>query len=117
MDKIIVQGGIPLHGTVTVSGAKNAALPLLFASLLTQDECTLRRIPRLVDIQTALRLLKELGVQADRRGAQVPGPISQGLVLLLQFPDRPLSLLSELCTPVLGHRVLWHGTRRGAGNR
>ena len=65
MDKIIVQGGIPLHGTVSVSGAKNAALPLLFASLLTQDECTLRHIPRLVDIQTALRLLKEIGVQAD----------------------------------------------------
>ena len=65
MDKIIVQGGIPLHGTVTVSGAKNAALPLLFASLLTEDECRLHHIPRLVDIQTALRLLNELGVQAD----------------------------------------------------
>ncbi len=68
MDKIVLQGGIPLHGAVTVSGAKNAALPLLFASLLTQDECTLRRIPRLVDIQTALRLLKELGVQTDWLG-------------------------------------------------
>lgn len=65
MDTILIQGGIPLHGEVTVSGAKNAALPLLFASLLTQDECTLHGVPRLVDIRTALSLLNELGVQAD----------------------------------------------------
>ena len=65
MDTILIQGGIPLNGEVTVSGAKNAALPLLFASLLTQDECILHCIPRLVDIRTALRLLNELGVEAD----------------------------------------------------
>ena len=65
MDTILIQGGIPLRGEVTVSGAKNAALPLLFASLLTQDECILRGVPRLVDIRTALGLLTELGVQAD----------------------------------------------------
>ena len=65
MDTILIQGGIPLHGEVTVSGAKNAALPLLFASLLTHEECTLRGVPRLIDIQTALGLLTELGVQAD----------------------------------------------------
>ena len=68
MDTILIQGGIPLHGEVTVSGAKNAALPLLFASLLTHEECTLRGVPRLVDIQTALGLLTELGVRADWLG-------------------------------------------------
>ena len=65
MDTILIQGGIPLQGEVTVSGAKNAALPLLFASLLTAEECRLHGVPRLVDIRTALRLLNELGVQTD----------------------------------------------------
>ncbi len=65
MDKIVVWGGVPLRGEVTVSGSKNAALPLLFASLLTADECRLGRVPQLADIRTALRLLRDLGVQYD----------------------------------------------------
>jgi len=65
MDKIVVRGGVPLSGEVTVSGSKNAALPLLFATLLTDEECHLGRVPRLVDIRTALRLLRELGAQCD----------------------------------------------------
>jgi len=65
MDKIVVRGGVPLRGEITVSGAKNAALPLLFASLLTADECRLGRMPQLADIRTALRLLRDLGVQYD----------------------------------------------------
>ncbi len=65
MDKIVVRGGVPLRGEVTVSGSKNAALPLLFASLLTADECRLGRVPQLADIRTALRLLRDLGVQYD----------------------------------------------------
>src|SRR5215510_7158423 len=65
MDKIVVRGGVPLRGEITVSGAKNAALPLLFASLLTADECRLGRVPQLADIHTALRLLRDLGIQYD----------------------------------------------------
>ena len=65
MDKIVVRGGVPLRGEITVSGSKNAALPLLFASLLTADECRLGRVPQLADIRTALRLLHDLGVQYD----------------------------------------------------
>ncbi len=65
MDTIVIRGGRPLHGEVCVSGAKNAALPLLFASLLTEDECRLSRMPGVLDIRTALRLLHELGVSAD----------------------------------------------------
>ena len=65
MDKIVVRGGVSLRGEVVVSGAKNAALPLLFASLLTEEECRLNRVPQLVDIRTALRLLRDLGVQYD----------------------------------------------------
>ena len=59
MDSIVVRGGVPLRGEVSVGGSKNAALPLLFATLLTEDECRLNRVPRLVDIRTALRLLGE----------------------------------------------------------
>ena len=64
MDQIIIRGGRTLHGEISVSGAKNAALPLLFATLLTQDECHIARMPRVFDIRTALRLLNELGVQS-----------------------------------------------------
>lgn len=63
MDKIVVRGGAPLRGEIAVSGAKNAALPLLFATLLTDEECRLRRVPQLADIRTTLRLLRDLGVQ------------------------------------------------------
>src|SRR5438067_1050652 len=65
MDKIVVRGGVPLRGEIAVSGSKNAALPLLFASLLTADDCRLNRVPQLVDIHTALRLLRDQGVQCD----------------------------------------------------
>src|SRR5947207_7120536 len=65
MDKIVVRGGVPLRGEIAVSGSKNAALPLLFASLLTEDECRLGQVPQLVDIRTALRLLHDLGVEYE----------------------------------------------------
>ena len=65
MDKIIIRGGRPLHGEIEVSGAKNAALPFLFAALLTEEECRFTNMPRVVDIRTALRLLTELGVEAE----------------------------------------------------
>ncbi|MGH7770044.1 MAG: UDP-N-acetylglucosamine 1-carboxyvinyltransferase [Candidatus Binatia bacterium] len=66
MDKIIVSGGRRLEGEVTVSGSKNAALPILISSLLTAEPCRYERIPDLVDIKTALKLLKGLGVTMER---------------------------------------------------
>lgn len=65
MDKIVIRGGRPLTGSVQVSGSKNAALPLMCASLLTTDEMTLHRIPALMDIRTTKQLLLQLGVQLD----------------------------------------------------
>ncbi|HLD74201.1 MAG TPA: UDP-N-acetylglucosamine 1-carboxyvinyltransferase, partial [Bdellovibrionota bacterium] len=62
MDKIVIEGGKPLFGEVFVSGAKNAVLPILFASLLTDEECVFENVPQLKDVTTALTLLKELGV-------------------------------------------------------
>jgi UDP-N-acetylglucosamine 1-carboxyvinyltransferase len=67
MRKIVIEGGRRLEGTVRVSGSKNAGLPLLFASLLTDQRCTIRGLPRVADITTTLRLLEQLGalVAAD----------------------------------------------------
>ena len=65
MDKLIINGGRRLAGEVTVSGAKNAALPLLFATLLAPGPHLLGNLPRLRDITTAERLLAELGADVD----------------------------------------------------
>ena len=63
MDKLIATGGRPLKGEVRISGAKNAALPLMIASLLTEDVLTISNIPHLHDITTTLELLGQLGVK------------------------------------------------------
>jgi UDP-N-acetylglucosamine 1-carboxyvinyltransferase len=63
VDKIVVRGGRPLAGEVQVSGSKNAALPLLFASLLTDEPCRFRNVPELADVRTTIRLLQGLGVE------------------------------------------------------
>jgi UDP-N-acetylglucosamine 1-carboxyvinyltransferase len=68
VDKIIIQGGKKLAGEVDVSGAKNAALPVLMSALLTKESCTYKGIPHLVDIRTTLKLLTGLGVQVDQTG-------------------------------------------------
>jgi len=61
----VIRGGVPLKGTVEVSGSKNAALPLMCASLLTHDEVIFHNVPALRDIRTAKQLLLQLGVQLD----------------------------------------------------
>lgn len=67
MDSIIIQGGKPLAGEVTVSGAKNAALPVLISSLLTAEACTYQQVPHLTDIRTTLKLLSGLGEKVDHK--------------------------------------------------
>lgn len=70
---IRIEGGVPLRGEITVSGAKNAALPALAATLLTPDECVLNNVPDLADITTMIELLRSLGaeVDVDRRRKRV----------------------------------------------
>lgn len=63
MQKLIIQGGVELGGEVNISGAKNAALPVLCASLLTAETLAIRNIPRLKDVSTMLALLKQTGVR------------------------------------------------------
>ncbi len=67
MDKIRVTGGVPLSGRVEISGAKNAALPAMVASLLTADTVELENLPYVRDILTARRLLAEMGARAEAR--------------------------------------------------
>src|SRR5580692_12230615 len=64
MEKMIIHGGAPLRGTVTLSGSKNAALPIMMASLLTAEPLVLSNVPRLRDVKTAMDLLVQLGVAA-----------------------------------------------------
>jgi UDP-N-acetylglucosamine 1-carboxyvinyltransferase len=71
LDKFIIQGGVPLEGEIEVSGAKNSALPVLAACLLTADRVTLDRIPPVRDIATMEKLLKHIGAQVTVKGSHV----------------------------------------------
>jgi UDP-N-acetylglucosamine 1-carboxyvinyltransferase len=71
MDKIIVEGGRRLKGTVAISGAKNAALPILASSLLTDGTCRYTNVPDLHDIQSIVQLLQSLGAHVEREGGTV----------------------------------------------
>ena len=71
MDKLRIEGGVPLHGEVTVAGAKNAALPILAAALLTRDEVRLSNVPQLADVATMVRLLRGMGAAVERSGDEV----------------------------------------------
>lgn len=66
MDKLVIKGGKPLTGEITISGAKNAALPIICASLLTKDPVELFNVPRLKDVSTCIRLLQQMGVDVER---------------------------------------------------
>jgi UDP-N-acetylglucosamine 1-carboxyvinyltransferase len=68
MDRIRIRGGRPLHGNIDISGAKNAALPLMIASLLTDQRLTLRNVPRLADVNLLLRILRNHGVDMSVDG-------------------------------------------------
>ncbi|MGZ5114743.1 MAG: UDP-N-acetylglucosamine 1-carboxyvinyltransferase [Burkholderiales bacterium] len=74
MDKLVIQGGVRLEGEVAISGAKNATLPILCASLLTRDTLSVENVPHLRDVTTMLSLLGQMGVEIsvdDRMGVQL----------------------------------------------
>lgn len=68
MDRIRIRGGNPLNGTIPISGAKNAALPLMIASLLTDDTLTLENVPHLADVEQLIRILGNHGVDYSVNG-------------------------------------------------
>ena len=65
MDKLVIEGGIRLRGEVTVSGSKNAVLPILAATLLTDESCVIKNVPNLRDTNTMLKILRSLGKNAE----------------------------------------------------
>jgi UDP-N-acetylglucosamine 1-carboxyvinyltransferase len=71
LDKLVIQGGARLQGEVTVSGAKNAALPILCAALLAETPLKLSSVPKLKDVGTTIHLLEHMGVKASRQGDKV----------------------------------------------
>lgn len=71
MDKLLIEGGYILNGEAAISGAKNAALPILCAALLTKDPVTFHNVPALNDIATMLKLLAQMGVKVERDGDRV----------------------------------------------
>ena len=97
MDKLLIRGGRRLQGEVLVSGAKNAALPELCAALLTAEPVVLRNVPRLQDVATMLKLLRNMGVTAERD--------EEGAVRLeagaLHTPEAPYELVKTMRASVL----------------
>lgn len=71
MDKLAIRGGTPLSGEIAISGAKNAALPILCASLLSAEPLVLDNVPELQDVATTLKLLRQMGVKVEREGKRV----------------------------------------------
>jgi len=68
MEKFVIEGGMPLSGTIVPAGNKNGALPIMAASLLTEDEVILRNVPRISDVETMAALLEELGAHVQWTG-------------------------------------------------
>ena len=97
MDKLRIRGGRQLNGEVLISGAKNAALPELCATLLTADAVTLQNVPRLQDVSTMLKLIRNMGVQVDQA--------EDGSVLVnagsLTKPEAPYELVKTMRASVL----------------
>ena len=71
MSAIIIRGGRPLSGSLTVQGAKNSVLPILAATLLSGEVCRIRHCPRLRDVETAMEILRHLGCRADWQGSDL----------------------------------------------
>jgi UDP-N-acetylglucosamine 1-carboxyvinyltransferase len=69
VEKFIIEGGVPLSGTITPAGNKNGALPILAACLLTSDEMILRNVPRISDVEAMMMLLRTLGARVEWLGA------------------------------------------------
>ncbi len=99
MDKLLIRGGRQLHGEVAISGAKNAALPELCAALLTAEPVTLTNVPRLQDVNTTLKLLRNMGVQAER------GTLQTDAVTLdasqVTAPEAPYELVKTMRASIL----------------
>jgi len=99
LDKIVIEGGVPLRGSVEVSGAKNAALPIIASALLTEGDHAIRNVPELADVRTLGRLLSHMGCQVERNAGErrtlairVPSAVT---------PEAPYELVKTMRASVL----------------
>jgi UDP-N-acetylglucosamine 1-carboxyvinyltransferase len=90
---ICIEGGVPLRGTVTISGSKNAALPALAATLLTPEECVLNNVPELADIETMIALLRSLGAEVEHERARKRVRVRAAAIDRL---DAPAALVAKM---------------------
>ncbi|MBU3644061.1 MAG: UDP-N-acetylglucosamine 1-carboxyvinyltransferase, partial [Candidatus Methylopumilus sp.] len=96
MDKLLIQGGATLRGEVKISGAKNAALPILCAALLAPDTLQLSNVPQLKDIATTKQLLAHIGVLVERHGDRVSLDASH-----IQHLDAPYEMVKTMRASIL----------------
>jgi UDP-N-acetylglucosamine 1-carboxyvinyltransferase len=107
VDSIVIRGGRPLSGEVTVSGSKNAALPMICAALLAEGRSTFFDVPELADIRTLGRLLEHMGAQVSRQnGVAGRGPTSEAHTLHVDAseigrPEAPYELVKTMRASVL----------------
>ncbi|NBD20160.1 UDP-N-acetylglucosamine 1-carboxyvinyltransferase [Aquabacterium fontiphilum] len=99
MDKLLIRGGRRLQGEVTISGAKNAALPDLCATLLSPEPVTLANVPQLKDVATTLKLLANMGVQAEAH-ADDPSTITLDATRV-HNPEAPYELVKTMRASIL----------------
>ena len=96
MDRLLIEGGRPLHGELVISGAKNAALPLMTAALLTREPLVLHNVPALGDIATMIRLLSRMGVKVEQQGDTLILTASE-----LTDPAAPYELVKTMRASIL----------------
>src|SRR5256885_13536166 len=92
MEKFVIEGGYPLSGTIVPAGNKNAALPALAASLLTEEEVVLRNVPHIGDVEAMIDILRGVGVPAEWR--------DENVVHLCAADATPDGLDPELCNRI-----------------
>jgi len=97
VDKLQIEGGRPLEGEVSVSGAKNAALPILCAALLTREPLVLTNVPQLKDVRTMRSLLAQMGVAQE---APAPGNITLDAGTI-DWPLAPYELVKTMRASIL----------------
>jgi UDP-N-acetylglucosamine 1-carboxyvinyltransferase len=100
VDKLSIQGGIPLKGEITITGAKNAALPILCAGLLSAEPITLRNLPDLQDVRTILKILAQMGLKVT-----FPNPEDRSVVILdgsdIHTPEASYDLVKTMRASIL----------------
>ena len=103
MDRFIIEGGVPLRGRLSVSGAKNAALPAMAAALLTAKPLQLTNLPRVRDIFTMKRLLQHMGVEVAPADPATAGPDGELTLTAetLSHPEAPYDLVKTMRASVL----------------